>query len=444
MSFDPKPGYRIHLNGTDIIFDTLDNSVFLYAEDGKEGTVYRVRKGGQPYALKVFYPNYQNERLIGNSLLLSKYKTLGGLRVAERVVITKQTFPQLVKTFPELEFAILMPWIQGNIWGNIFMDHRYLPVETYLAIGRAFVHTLDNLEASGIAHCDLSNNNFIISSNFSCVELIDIESMYAPNMPRPIPDVSFGTPGYRTRWIAENGLWGPASDRFACAVLCAEILTWHLREVREAKAGLSSFFSEEDISNNCSRYQIIRKSLEKLNPGLCTLFEKAWFAKQPCDCPSIKEWRQVIDQGISSGSPRHESEPLKKNDNLNPRQPIAIEFEGNVISGGTPARMEIDLNSLQFGIIDRANTSLKLKISNTGGSILSGNITPENWIGVSTQFFRIDPGKNIEIIVSIKGNLPKTQSKYEFRSASALIIESNVGVEVLGATFSLPKRGLFG
>ena len=56
-----------------------------------------------------------------------------------------------------------------------------------------------------------------------------------------------------------------------------------------------------------------------------------------------------------------------------------------------------------------------------------------------------DPaGKYIEIIVSIKGNLPKTQSKYEFRSASALIIESNVGVEVLGATFSLPKRGLFG
>ncbi len=154
------------------------------------------------------------------------------------------------------------------------MDHRYLPVETYLAIGRAFVHTLDNLEASGIAHCDLSNNNFIISSNFSCVELIDIESMYAPNMPRPIPDVSFGTPGYRTRWIAENGLWGPASDSL-------HVQFYVLRSLRGTYARfeklrlVNSFFSEEDISNNCSRYQIIRKSLEKLNPGLCTLFEKA-------------------------------------------------------------------------------------------------------------------------------------------------------------------------
>ena len=46
MSFEPKPGMKIDLSGESIEFAPLEDSgpasVYVYAEAGKEGTVYKV------------------------------------------------------------------------------------------------------------------------------------------------------------------------------------------------------------------------------------------------------------------------------------------------------------------------------------------------------------------------------------------------------------------
>lgn len=295
MSFEPKPGMKIVLDGEAIEFVALETSsgspsVFVYAEAGKEGTVYKVLKNKKHYALKVFHPEYQDKRLIKNTEKLSHYKTLNGFRVTERTLINRKYFPDIVDEFPELNYSILMPWIQGEVWGNLMTSEPPLQGEKYVRIARLLMEIICDLETQGLAHCDLSNNNFIIDPMLSSIELIDIEDMYAPDMPRPIPDISYGTVGYRTKWIAENGLWGPNSDRFASAILCAEIITWQFKEIRENRAGDTSFFDENEIGQYSERYHLMVDSLGKLSLELSNLFQIAWISKHPVQCPSACEW----------------------------------------------------------------------------------------------------------------------------------------------------------
>lgn len=446
MAFTPRPGSRIKLDGSEIEFTPLEErgpaSAFLYAEDGKEATVYRVKRNGSPYALKVFYPEYQNVRLIGNSAQLSRFKTFEGLRVAERIIITKHAFPQLLRAYPELEYAVLMPWIQGNIWGNVYTAKRSLSSEQFLQIAKSLVCVVNNLETKGLAHCDLSNNNFIFNESRFSVELIDIENLFAPNMPHPIPDISYGTKGYRTSWIAEKGLWSPIADRFACAILCAEILTWHIPEVRQERSGDTSYFDEEEIGTNSKRYLLVRKHLMNINSTLGSLFEKAWTAHSLEECPKISEWKDVIEK-IGSLQCVEGSENLKKNEPKLDKPIRTVEFEGASVIGGTPPNMIIDYPVLTFSLGDHAVLSITFSIRNDGGVRLSGSIFPEPYLRVSPDSVSIDPGGKCDFVVSLKKNLPKPQSRYEFRSASGLVIETNAGHEVVGITIKYPKKGLF-
>lgn len=313
MTFDPKPGMQVNLNGEIIEFTPLEASgpasVFVYAEAGKEGIVYKVLKNNKQYALKVFYPHYQDKRLIKNTERLRQFKTLKGFRVTERTIINRKYFPDIVDEFPELNYSILMPWIQGTVWGNLMASDRPLQGEKYVRIAKILMETVCNLETQGLAHCDLSNTNFIIDPTFSSIELIDIEYMYAPDMPRPIPDISYGTIGYRTKWIAENGLWGRDSDRFASAILCAEIITWQFKEIRENRAGdNNSFFDENEIGQYSERYKLMIDSLGKLSPELSNLFQIAWISKQITQCPSACEWETALSKITVEGTRRKADE----------------------------------------------------------------------------------------------------------------------------------------
>jgi serine/threonine protein kinase len=300
MSFEPEPGTRIHLKNDEVIeFLPLEASgpasVFVYAESGKEGTVYKVLKNQDQYALKVFYPPYRDKRLLENTDKLHRFKDLEGFRVAKRTVITPETFPTLLDKYPDLNYAVLMPWIDGTVWGNMMSEPApSLQLDNYVQIAHALTRVVSHLERQGLAHCDLSNNNFIIAESPAGIQLIDIEDMYAPDMPRPIPDVSYGSIGYRTKWIAEKGLWGPASDRFSMAVLCSEIITWHHEEIRENKYGITSFFDEEEIGEQSDRFKLMVKYLSCHSDDLPALLEKAWFSTDFEQCPTVTEWREAV------------------------------------------------------------------------------------------------------------------------------------------------------
>ena len=300
MTFEPEPGAQIHLKNDEVIeFLALEASgpasVFVYAESGKEGTVYKVLKSREQYALKVFYPQYRDKRLLENTDKLSRFKDLEGFRVAKRTVITPDGYPDLLKKYPELTYAVLMPWIDGTVWGNLMLEtDPSLQPENYFQIAHGLTKVVSSLELQGLAHCDLSSNNFIIAKSPAGIQLIDIEDMYAPDMPRPIPDVSYGSIGYRTKWIAEKGLWGPESDRFSLAVLCSEIIAWPSPEIQENKSGSTSFFEEEEIGENSDRYRLMVSHLAGQSDELPELLERAWFSNEFAECPTVIEWRDAI------------------------------------------------------------------------------------------------------------------------------------------------------
>lgn len=554
MSFEPEPGARIKLNHEEIEFLALEAggaaSVFVYAESGKEGTVYKVLKNSETYALKVFYPEYRDKRLLENTDKLSRFKHLDGFRVAERTVLTQANFPDVIRKFPDLNYAVLMPWVEGALWGNLMLNGEDpLPQETYFKIGQAFAQVINKLEAQGLAHCDLSNNNFIIGKDYTSIQLIDIEDMYAPDMPKPIPTVSFGTVGYRNKWIAENGLWGPESDRFSFAVLCAEIFTWHKAEIRDKRAGSASFFDESEIGERSERYELMSGYLGDLNRELPTLFERTWTAVSPQECPSVTEWTNVIRQignsavtisvpsavipstpldeaaavgtdepiatetlpAVAEEKPNAEPQAVETEAGLNedkseaatldPQpvqeslpsageqpQPISAskdttaefrpifnlpyamdnpEPETRVISRpttsptpealapetpkaepdtitlirGVPAKMELNLELLEFGTLAKSPVVLELVIANTGGNILSGTLTGETWLKISETTFNLMPGDKCTIALAPNlSELPTPKSGNEYRTATALTIESNSGAEVLAASYRLPKQ----
>src|SRR5690349_11952192 len=126
MTFDPRPGQRLSLNGSEIEFLPLDgsgdHSTYVYAEEGGEATVYKVRRGRESYALKVFHPAFRHNRVAIQSDRLRTYAAVDGLQVANRWALTRDVSAPVISRFPDLEFAVLMPWIQGNIWGNIIAD----------------------------------------------------------------------------------------------------------------------------------------------------------------------------------------------------------------------------------------------------------------------------------------------------------------------------------
>src|SRR5574342_669267 len=143
MTFEPEPGTRIHLKNDEVIeFLPLEvsgpASVFVYAESGKEGTVYKVRKEQEQYALKVFYPPYREKRLLENTDKLDRFKELEGFRVARRTVITPEGFSDLLNKFPDLKYAVLVPWIEGTVWGNLMLETTpSLQLENYVQIAHA-------------------------------------------------------------------------------------------------------------------------------------------------------------------------------------------------------------------------------------------------------------------------------------------------------------------
>lgn len=455
MTFSPKPGGTIQIGTNTIKFLGLNqddpNSIFLNMEEGKEAIVYKVEFDHEPYALKVFFPEYQDPRLVENTAILSKYKTKAGLRTTNRTILTKQTHPKLINELPELEYAVLMPWIIGNIWGNVYSNVNGFTKHECANLAYAFLNVMCDLENSDVAHCDLSNNNFVFNNNYA-IELIDLESFYTPDMPYPKPEISYGTSGYRNSWIAQQGLWGPKSDRFAFAILFSEILTWYDLNIRQSRSGNTSYFDEDEIGSNSYRFRMMKDTLGKLNTKFAGLFEQTWIAKNLDECPAIMEWYSAFfyKEAHKSKEKKHlnnnesieeNGTPSQINKNLDIQKTSEEDF--GQIQKGTPAQLELSYAILTFDLnLPKGDTS-SITLSNTGGSTLKGCFIPEPYLLLPESSINIEPGETSTYKIFLSKDLPKSRSKIEFRSANGLHIDTNGGLAVIGVTIKYMKNSFF-
>jgi hypothetical protein len=297
--FNPGPRDRLVIGGQ--VFQVMPHPAvptFAFGQEGRKAFVYQVAAsvGGGLYALKKFKPAYRVAELVDVCDALARFAGWPGLEVCDRQCLHRGAHDDALDRYPDLEYAVLMPWITGSTWYDIVIATTSLSRLESLTFANAMAQVLSALEEAGLAHCDIAAPNVIINGATGQAHLIDVEDLYSPsfNPPGALPA---GTDGYAHK-TASAGLWGPSADRFAGAVIMAEMVAWHSPEIRRA-ADEEHFFSVDEMQQDSPRYRLMRRTLAETDPLLAELFDQAWFSETLDDCPRLKDWYEVINQAYN-------------------------------------------------------------------------------------------------------------------------------------------------
>jgi serine/threonine protein kinase len=266
-----------------------------YAQEGRKSIVYQVclQYSNQLSALKVFKKAYRGKYVVHLSNRLRKFAVLPGMQACKRTVLTAKQHSAIIHTYPDLEYTVLMPWVNGNTWFEMLLQHQSLTVKQSYWCARRLAFILTALEARNIAHCDLSGANLVIDLNGNDVQLIDLEDIFAPDLTAP-PYIPGGTFGYQHK-TCRDGQWNSYADRFAGAVLLSEILCGHLESIQRACWG-ESYFAPDELQNpSCERYLLMNRSLQIISPALAKLLQQAWTSPHLKHCPPLSQWFEEID-----------------------------------------------------------------------------------------------------------------------------------------------------
>jgi hypothetical protein len=269
-------------------FAVADQMAFV--RQGRKAQVYKLRgPDGRPYALKVFFRGFSPDEMI--NYRLREFGHLDGLRVCQRRLIGAEEAAAVGE--PGLASAVLMPWIDGVAWAGVIETRRPLRPETGLTLARRTAHVLAGLEAVGLAHADISSTNVIIQTA-PPVQLIDVEDMYHERFGQ-VSHVPAGSPGYAHPRHEGQSYRHPCGDRFAGAVLLAEMLTWSgTGSGRRATADIS-VFDPAEIGKRGPKFRRVHSGLAALSAALADLFEQAWSSPSLTECPPLSQWRTAID-----------------------------------------------------------------------------------------------------------------------------------------------------
>lgn len=300
----PFSGMLLQLMGT--FFEFMPHPFFpndrdsVFVLEGGTAFIYKIRNVDtkELCALKVFKRDSRNEHIARVAAHLARYTDLPELRSEQRICLTKKNYPELISLYPELEYAILMPWINTPTWAGILLNPRvsasYTREQAHdLALATA--NALWSLENHGLAHADIAGGNIVPSPDRKQVQLLDIEDIYIPDIPPP-PRLSQGSPGYQHNRLGPCGQWCLEGDRFAGAILLTEMLTWWNPRVRaRVDDEAESLFRPEDLQTSHSPcWQAVRDTLYTLNPKLLALFDQAWFSRTLAECPPLSNWAAIL------------------------------------------------------------------------------------------------------------------------------------------------------
>jgi hypothetical protein len=279
--------YRVLAEDTFVVAGEM-----AYARQGRKAQVYRLRgPDGALYALKVFFRGFSPVEYTQISDWLREFGRTEGLRVCRRRLISEDEAAAIGE--PGLSCAVLMPWIDGMPWAGVVERRHPLRPETGLALARRTARVLAGLEAQGLAHADVSSTNVIIEAG-PAVELIDVEDMYHERF-GDVPHVPAGSPGYAHPRHEGESCRNPYGDRFASAVLLAEMLAWPTPAVRRSTSDIS-VFEPTELGRLRSRYKRVHTAVADWSPALAALFEQAWTSAGWSDCPPLREWAAALDE----------------------------------------------------------------------------------------------------------------------------------------------------
>lgn len=363
MTFQPNPGDGIVINGKSYTVGQHPAAPGVaYAQAGRQGIVYQlIPVDGQLHeakALKVFFPKFRIPAMVYQSEHMGNYREIPGLQVSSREVLTPERNGDLIAEYPDLLYAVIMPWIHGCTWFDVISDQRNLGRSESLMLAKALAAIGSSMEQRGLAHCDLSAPNVMLPffsevklpEGATAVELVDVEQMYSPKMDRP--DVLLaGSPGYAAHRTVHSGLWSAYADRFAGAVIIAEMLGWSDPAIVNRAWG-ESYFDQHEMQTPCERYFLLKKSLgQRWDAKISDLFSRAWDSQDLSSCPTFGEWLIALsslseEEVVIEEAPAiNKSEP-QANESIHSREELAEEAKADMLGsfGLEPASREVNDN----------------------------------------------------------------------------------------------------
>lgn len=270
------------------------------ARAGDHGTVYKVTDGINAYALKVFRPEHR-AAAAGSLAVHSLALLMPGLSACQRTLLESPRHDFLLRQCPELRWSALLPWVEGPTWGDILRERRPVTALESLTLAGGLARVLSRLEEHGMAHGHLSADNIILPL-LACpkpekpgepLELVDLEHLCLPGQVR-LEILTDWAPCYAhrtSRVPAENAL----SDRFAGALILAEMLGWYDFGVREAAYGAGGYFDPSELQADCRRFDILQSALARRWGGsVAAAFKRAWRSRNLLDCPAMGEWLVIL------------------------------------------------------------------------------------------------------------------------------------------------------
>lgn len=282
-----------------------------YGQEGRAAVVYQLRvPGNRALALKVFKPRYRLPALVSLAEQITPIAQLPGLQVCRRTVLTPQRHGDLLKQYPDLTYAVLMPWIEGPTWMQVLLEKTPFTPEQSLMLARSFAGILAGMEQRDLAHCDLSGSNILLPqlAGGKGIALVDVEGLYGPGLKQP-REIMSASPGYAHQ-STPGGVWGTEADRFAGAVLLAEMLGWCDARVRDQAVGDPGYFAAREVQRPSERYDILVTALrEQWGEAVTRLFERAWRSETLWDCPTFGEWLVVLPESRHSSVTVNRTEP---------------------------------------------------------------------------------------------------------------------------------------
>ena len=158
MVFIPKLDTRITVQNSTLRFTEHPSAKNMpYGQMGKRATVYQVRnEQGKLLALKVFRKNFQTTDMLDICQRLAPFRRLTGLEVCQREVLIPNIHKALLDQYPDLAYAVLMPWVTGQTWFDVLTNRRSFTEQDSFTYAQLFAQMMQSLEQEGVAHCDLS------------------------------------------------------------------------------------------------------------------------------------------------------------------------------------------------------------------------------------------------------------------------------------------------
>ena len=163
MSFQPEIGQELVVDDVPYRITEHPSAPGVpYGQEGRQALVYQLVTGEARHALKVFKPRYRVPMLASLADRLKEYAGLPGLSVCHRTVLTPERHTAVLKAYPDLTYAVLMPWVEGPTWMQVLLEKQELAAEDCLALARCLAQILSRMEQEGLAHCDLSGPNLLL------------------------------------------------------------------------------------------------------------------------------------------------------------------------------------------------------------------------------------------------------------------------------------------